>query len=468
MVREGSVGLFVLGGIALFIGLTLWLKEAAFGQDSYSFIVLFDDASGIQSGANVRYRGVEVGNVTAIEAGANGVEVNVEIADTNLLLPNQVLVAANQSGLITETVLDITPLEPLPEGTDLPSPTADNCDSNIILCEGDRVEGDIGISFNQMISSTVTLAEVYGDPAFVQGLTTTLAQAGLAANEVAELTQDLSLLSQTLQKEVQGFSTTTQAITNAANTTSREISQAANQLTQTAQTTSTQINQLSNTAQTTANQVSQLANTAGVTATQFSELATNLNSLVVQNRGNLVTTLNNLTTTSEQLSVLLTDLTPTLEKVNTTFETANTEQLVQNLQTLTANAAEASANLRDISSTLNDPTNLVLLQQTLDSARVTFANTQKITSDLDELTGNPEFRRNLLRLVNGLSVLVSSTEQLEEQVYNAQVLEPMNKMVNNPNLTPQALNAAAPASPDISAFQGQKRKRGTVIRNNNQ
>jgi len=48
-----------------------------------------------------------------------------------------------------------------------------------------------------------------------------------------------------------------------------------------------------------------------------------------------------------------------------------------------------SANLRDISNALNSPTNLLVLQQTLDSARVTFQNAQKITSDLDELTGDP-------------------------------------------------------------------------------
>jgi phospholipid/cholesterol/gamma-HCH transport system substrate-binding protein len=96
---------------------------------------------------------------------------------------------------------------------------------------------------------------------------------------------------------------------------------------------------------------------------------------------------------------------------------------MNNLEVLTANAAVASANLKDISQSLNDPKNIVLLQQTLDSARLTFENAQKITADLDELTGDPTFRQNLLRLVNGLSSLVSSTENLETQVETARVLE---------------------------------------------
>ena len=76
---------------------------------------------------------------------------------------------------------------------------------------------------------------------------------------------------------------------------------------------------------------------------------------------------------------------------------------------------------------LNDPKTLLMLQQTLDSARTTFQNTQKITADIDDLTGNPEFRSNLRNLVNGLGKLVSSAEQLEQQAKLAQSIEPLGK-----------------------------------------
>ncbi len=82
---------------------------------------------------------------------------------------------------------------------------------------------------------------------------------------------------------------------------------------------------------------------------------------------------------------------------------------------------------------LNDPKNAVLLQQTLDSARVTFENTQKITSDLDELTGDPKFRKNLLQLVNGLSKLVSSTQDIQQQVQVATTLDSVKAAVSKPN-----------------------------------
>jgi phospholipid/cholesterol/gamma-HCH transport system substrate-binding protein len=92
---------------------------------------------------------------------------------------------------------------------------------------------------------------------------------------------------------------------------------------------------------------------------------------------------------------------------------------LQNVEVLTDNAANVSANLRDISKSLNDPNNLLVVQQTLNSARATFENAQKITADLDELTGDPSFRTNLRKLVDGLSKLVSYTDTLEQQITTA-------------------------------------------------
>ena len=72
------------------------------------------------------------------------------------------------------------------------------------------------------------------------------------------------------------------------------------------------------------------------------------------------------------------------------------------------------------------------LQQTLDSARVTFDNAQKITSDLESLTGDPAFLNNVKDLVNGLGNLVSTTEQLEQQIQTGQTIPaPPGKFASN-------------------------------------
>jgi phospholipid/cholesterol/gamma-HCH transport system substrate-binding protein len=151
-----------------------------------------------------------------------------------------------------------------------------------------------------------------------------------------------------------------------------------------------------------------------------------------------VSTLHNINRASESLRLASGKLEPVLDQ----FDFG---QFMTNLDTLSANAAQASVNLRDLSQTLNSPTNLVILQQTLDSARATFQNAQKITADLDDLTGDPALRHNFKMLINGLSGLVSSTQTLQQQTQYALVLEPLAQQANaEPS---QPVSAAPQPSP---------------------
>ncbi|MEB3338192.1 MAG: hypothetical protein VKJ46_12065, partial [Leptolyngbyaceae bacterium] len=188
------------------------------------------------------------------------------------------------------------------------------------------------------------------------------------------------------------------------------VAKLTNQVTGLAQTLKQELVPLSNTAQT-----SLMA--AGRAANEFENTATQLNSLIAANRSTLTATLTDLSQTSRQIRRTVSSLTPLISRVEQ-------GELIRNLEVLSANAAQASTNLRDVSNALNSPTNILALQQTLDAARVTFQNAQKITSDLDELTGDPMLRNNLRNLINGLSGLVSSTEHLQQQAQLAQLLSP--------------------------------------------
>ncbi len=393
VLQEGSVGLLILGGVGLFTGLILWLQGSVLGQKTYSIIVEFPSVNGMQPGAAVRYRGVEVGRITKIEPGSNGVDVTLEISEPDLVIPRDVLVQTNQSGLVGETSVDITPQELLAESVQEIDPLAQDCVSSQILCDGARLQGEVGVSFDELLRSSQKLSEVLSDPTFtanvnslfkqVEGVTQ---QAGDALTGVSQLTRDLSGLTGRVETELGALSTTAESVTSAAD----QIRVSTSQLTEQLGTSSNQVT----------NQVNR-------TATQASQLLTNLDDLLTTNRSTVVTLLDNLNQTSSDLRVAVQGLQPILGRVEQ-------GKLLENLEQLSANAAAASANLRDLTGVANNPITLLVLQQTLDSARATFQNAQKITSDLDELTGDPAFRNNLRNLVNGLGTLVSSTEQLQE------------------------------------------------------
>ena len=408
--REGSVGLLFLLGLGTFALIILWLNRYTAARSTYKAIVEFANAGGMQRGALVRYRGVRVGRISQIQPGPNAVEVEIEIGQPDLIIPRDVVIEANQTGLISESIIDITPKSSLPAGQNIAKPLDRNCNPSLIICNNARLKGQIGISVDALIRSSTDLANAYNNPEFYQRLNRLLETSSQAATGIAALTQDFRSLNKSFQGQLSTFTTT-----------ATTVQQATNRLT--ASSTKT------------VDQLGVTASQFGTTATQASRLLTDLDNLLTSNRSTLVGALNNITETSNQLRLTVGNLSPSLNRLTQ-------GELINNLETLSANAAQASANLRNATQTLNDPKNAVLLQQTLDSARVTFENTQKITSDLDELTGDPNFRQNLRQLVNGLSNLVSSTDQMEQQAKLVTTLESMKAVATKPTVPTLTANSS--------------------------
>ncbi|MBD1827838.1 MlaD family protein [Microcoleus vaginatus GB1-A2] len=448
-VREGSVGLLILVGIGLFGGIVLWLRGVQLGNRSYKFAVEFASAQGMQVGTPIRYRGVAVGKITALQPSSNGVDVMLEIAPGTLVIPRDVVIEANKSGLIGESSIDITPKSILPESLLSANPVSADCPPEII-CNNSRLKGQAGVTIDELIKSTVRLANFYTDPALFNNIKSLAENTANTAKGAAKLTQDLSTLTKTAQAEIKTLNQSVrgdigslnqsvkteiaglnqslkgearslnQSLKGEASTLNQslktEISAVAADVSKVASTADTSTKAVSAAAINSANSVTQAANQITLTANQ-------VNSLVTTNRASLVSTLNNMNQSSQELQVAVSSLSPTINRINQ-------GQLLNNLEVLSANAAQASNNLRDLSSQVNNPANLLLLQQTLDSARATFQNVQKITSDVDDLTGDPAFRNNIRRLFNGLGGLLGSTEQLRQQVKVTQTLAPLSEKVN--------------------------------------
>ena len=359
--RESSLGLFVLVAIALFVVLIVWLRGFSPGKRSYNAFVEFDNAGGIKQGTPVAYRGIKVGEVVGVKPQPRGVVLKVKISPSDLLIPSSAVIEANQSGLIGEPSIDISPLQDLPPG-DIAQPLDRNCNPSIIICNGSRLQGQARLNVNELIRAVLRIANLVSDPEFTANVNSVAKNASNAAAGIAKLSREVS----------QPLKTVGPTLT--------EFRIAARQL--------------------------------GLTAQEA-------NRLLATNRSSLTTTLSNVSEASGELKGAIASLSPVLNQVKRT-------DILRNLETLSANAAAASANLRTFSNDFGKPNSLLLLQQTLDSARATFQNTQKITSDLDELTGDPTFRVNLRKLINSLSKLVSSTQQLQQQAEMARLLAPIS------------------------------------------
>jgi phospholipid/cholesterol/gamma-HCH transport system substrate-binding protein len=390
-IREGSVGLLFLLGLALFGGLILWIRGFDLNRRGYRFTIEFTNTAGMELGAPVRYRGVAVGRTIAVQPAANIVAVEVEVKPATLVIPQDSVIQVIQTGLIGETYIDIAPNVSLPQDSVATNPLANTCDSSTIICNGDRLEGLSGVNFSELIGSITRFTNLFSNPEIVGEIRTLTRNSADAADGVAELSREVSSLSQIVKQE---------------------------------------LGQLSDTTNGSVASVGRAADTIALTAAQVDELITS-------NRTALISTLDNINGTTQELQAILGSLSPMLEEGG----------FVTNLESLSVNAAEASTNLRNLTEAVGSSENLLLLQQTLDSARSTFQNVQKITADLDELTGDPTFRDDVRDLINNLSNLMSATQTLQERAQLAQMLDSADVNFQSSPWQTTPISPIAPSAP---------------------
>ena len=149
---QGSVGLFVFSGVGFALMLISWARGGQLGRrgQGYQAILEFPVACGISVGTPVRIRGVPVGGVLSVQPSLTRVDVLVEMRDTTTVIPRNSLIEANQSGLIAEALIDITPQMPVPEYT--ANPLDEDCErEGKVVCHQGRIKGERGVALDDLV-----------------------------------------------------------------------------------------------------------------------------------------------------------------------------------------------------------------------------------------------------------------------------------------------------------------------------
>ncbi|RMH63603.1 MAG: MCE family protein [Cyanobacteria bacterium J003] len=384
-VQESLVGLVILAGLAtLGVGL-LWLRGHLAGANSYTLEVELDTAPGLTVGTQVRYRGVQVGRVTAIGFDANGVQVSVRI--NNVLIPRSAVPEIRQSGFLGQAFLDFTPKERVPEIPKEVTAFAPKCQPAVVYCNGDRVTGVRTASLEDLVRAatrfTTALEEsglINNANTLILGATRVVNRADQSLTKVTTALDSFNALSNEARVELRNFGTASQAVTRAAN--------------------------------------------------QISEI-------VEVNRDTINSTLRNIDGAARELRTTLKALRPLTNQLEQ-------GELLANLDALIKNGAQAAANLNKVSGALSSPIVMLSIAQTLDAARATFINAQKLTNDLLKLTSNPSFQSDLRRLIQILRRLLASSQDLEQQLLALHATSLRATEAAPPTLVPIPTVAATP------------------------
>lgn len=109
MTNEAKVGIFTVIGLALLIGIVLYLSGFNPNKDKdYSFDITFNQVTGLKPGAGVSYAGIAVGRVKNIEAYKDRAKVTVEVKG-DIQIAKDSLFTINSDGLMGEKFISIMP-----------------------------------------------------------------------------------------------------------------------------------------------------------------------------------------------------------------------------------------------------------------------------------------------------------------------------------------------------------------------
>ncbi len=148
--RDAFVGFSLLGGLVIFSGAMLWLRDFRLGSKTWEISASFKDASGLAKMSPVTYRGIIVGSVQKISFTPNTVETKIKLNNDNLILPKPVIAKIVTSSMLGgDAQLSLISLGKSLNKNELFTVNKD-CPQKRILCNGNKIKGVEMVSISSL------------------------------------------------------------------------------------------------------------------------------------------------------------------------------------------------------------------------------------------------------------------------------------------------------------------------------
>ena len=139
--RDSIVGFSLLGGILVFTFFSFWLRGIKLSSNNWYLFAEFNNASGLSKKSPVTYRGILVGSIEDILFTNESIKAKIVLNNPEIILPKPAF-----ARIVTNSFLggDVQVSLETSEKT-IPKNTAkaisEECDSNLIICQGDTITG---------------------------------------------------------------------------------------------------------------------------------------------------------------------------------------------------------------------------------------------------------------------------------------------------------------------------------------
>nr|YP_010196726.1 hypothetical protein LKZ11_pgp153 [Gracilaria cliftonii]UAD84530.1 hypothetical protein [Gracilaria cliftonii] len=138
-------------------------------------------------------RGISIGYVNKIQVKYNYVLIKVNITLSSILIPKNSLVETTQTGLLNDTVIDITPLQTISnQDAEKFNVFNKSCLKSVFLCHYDYIKGERGLNYDDLVRAATRISQRFDDPMLFQLARMLLQNTIDISNEFIEVTDNMS------------------------------------------------------------------------------------------------------------------------------------------------------------------------------------------------------------------------------------------------------------------------------------
>ena len=139
--RDSIVGFSLLGGILTFTFFSFWLRGVKLSSKNWHLFAEFNNASGLSKKSPVSYRGILVGSIEDIIFTNESIKARIVLNNPDIILPKPAFARVVTNSFLggdVQVALE-TSEKTIPKNT--AKATSDQCNSKLIICEGDTITG---------------------------------------------------------------------------------------------------------------------------------------------------------------------------------------------------------------------------------------------------------------------------------------------------------------------------------------
>ena len=139
--RDSIVGFSLLGGLILFTSFSFWLRGIKLSSKDWFIFANFNNASGLSKKSPVTYRGIIVGSIEDLIFTNEFIKAKIVINNPEIILAKPAFAKVVTNSFLGGDVQVAIETSKTNLPKNIEKATSELCNKNLIVCEGDTING---------------------------------------------------------------------------------------------------------------------------------------------------------------------------------------------------------------------------------------------------------------------------------------------------------------------------------------